>query len=226
MRSAVVMLSGGLDSCVAANQARWDCGITAKLYAITFSYGQRHTKEVEAAASIAGHLGCENWQLLELPLAELIKSSSLINQEIEVPSEGLSDSIPNTWVPQRNSIFLALSMALAEEVDADAIYTGFNIRDYSGYPDCRPEFVEAISKALNLASKRYVETGKGIRIETPLINKTKVEIVAQGFQLDAPLHLTWSCYKGLEKACGVCDSCRIRLEAFKVLGKEDPVEYM
>ena len=139
--------------------------------------------------------------------------------------EGKVGGIPTTWVPQRNSIFLALAFAYAETVGATLVYTGFNVRDYSGYPDCRLEFVEQMQKALNLASKQFVETGKGIGIACPIIHKTKAEIIELGMRLKVPFRYTWSCYQGREKACGVCDSCRIRLEAFKKVGLDDPLSY-
>ena len=225
MKKAVVLLSGGLDSAVAAYIAREDIGKRGKLYALTFEYGQRHWKEVYCAISIGKALEVATHSLPASGLAHFANGSSLVNRRYDIPSEGLSDGIPNTWVPQRNSVFLAYAFACAEVVGADWIYTGFNIKDYSGYPDCRPEFVEAIEKALNLASKEFVEVGKGRSIETPLMYKTKAEIVQKGLSLEVPFKLTTSCYEGGEKACGKCDSCRIRLEAFAKVGVPDPIEY-
>ncbi len=222
MKKTVVLLSGGLDSTVTAYLARKDVGKKGALYALTVMYGQKHTKEVEYAAKVAISLGAE-WSPLYLPLDTFLQSSLLHSQE-EVPTKE-EEGIPSTWVPQRNSIFLALAFAYAETVGAGLVYTGFNVRDYSGYPDCRPEFVEQMQRALNLASKRFVETGEGIGITCPLMHKSKVEIIQIGMGLGVDFESTWSCYKGGDKACGVCDSCRIRLKAFEGAGLKDPLEY-
>jgi 7-cyano-7-deazaguanine synthase len=147
----------------------------------------------------------------------------------DIPSDGVKPGeIPSTWVPQRNSIFLALAFAYAEMVGAGYIYGGMNAVDYSGYPDCRPEFLLSIEQALNLASKKFVETGKAIKLVVPLVKLSKVDIIKTGLELGVPYNLTWSCYKGpdeLKQACGLCDSCRIRLQAFKDLGVKDPIKY-
>jgi 7-cyano-7-deazaguanine synthase len=153
----------------------------------------------------------------------MLVDTALTGQK-EVPTGG-SKGIPSTWVPQRNSIMLALAFAYAETVGADMVWTGFNIVDYSGYPDCRPDFVSAMERSLNLASKRYREEGHGIGIITPLIRKSKAQIILLGQTLKVPWELTWSCYSGREKACGKCDSCLIRLGGFQEAGIKDPIEY-
>ena len=222
-RRAVVLLSGGLDSAVAAYTAKEDIGKRGELYALSILYGQRHEKELGCARDIGETLEVENHIFQEIGLENLV-CSSLTGDE-DVPLEGVTDEIPSTWVPQRNSIFLALAFAYAETVGADYIYTGFNVVDYSGYPDCRPEFVERIEQGLNYASKRFITTGKGFAIITPLMHLGKAEIVKAGLELEVPFELTWSCYQGEEYACGLCDSCRIRLEAFKLNGMNDPILY-
>jgi len=221
MKKAVVLLSGGLDSTVTAYIARKDIGVKGELYALGISYGQTHFREVTSAQNIANELDTP-LKRMHIPLDWLVESS--LTGEGDIPAEEVKE-IPSTWVPQRNSIFLALAFAYAETVGADLVYTGFNIKDYSGYPDCRPEFVEQMQRALNLASKQFVETGKGIGITCPIMYKTKAEIIEIGRTLFVPFEKTWSCYKGGEKACGVCASCRIRLKAFDEVGLVDPITY-
>ncbi len=221
MKKVVVLLSGGLDSTVTAYIARKDVGIRGGLYALTFNYGQLHQRELDSSIIIGEELNiCHD--ILDLPLNRIVESA-LVGKG-EIPTKEI-EGIPSTWVPQRNSIFLALAFAYAETVGATLVYTGFNIKDYSGYPDCRPEFVEQIQKALNLASKQFVETGKGIGIACPLMHKSKTGIIEIGQTLSVPFEKTWSCYKGGKKACGVCDSCKIRLTAFAEIGIVDPIEY-
>jgi len=221
MKKVVILLSGGLDSAVTAYIARKDVGVKGELYALNISYGQTHFREITSAQNIANELGA-SLKRMHVPLDWLVESS--LTGLGEIPTEEVED-IPSTWVPQRNSIFLALAFAYAETVGADLVYTGFNVKDYSGYPDCRPEFVEQIQKALNLASKQFVETGKGIGIACPIMHKTKAEIIEIGRTLGVDFSKTWSCYQGGKKACGVCPSCRIRLAAFEEVGVDDPVEY-
>ena len=226
MKKAVVLLSGGIDSTVAAFCAKQDVGKRGGLHALTFDYGQKHYKEIVCATQQGVHLDLLAHMFVPVDLAFANNISTLlIGSSEEIVTQGGAEEIPQTWVPQRNSIFLALAFAYAESVEADYIYTGFNIRDYSGYPDCRPEFVEAMNKALNLASKRFVETGKGIGIICPLMYKSKSEIIRWGTELGVDFSKTWSCYVGGEKACGQCSSCKIRLAAFEELGVVDPLEY-
>ncbi len=218
---AVILLSGGLDSTVSSHIARGDVGKEGKLYALTFQYGQRHDKEIDSAFAIGEKLGVEEHELLKI---EIPAFSALLGDE-EIPTGGLIEEIPSTWVPQRNSIFLAMAFAYAESVVASKVYAGMNYIDYSGYPDCRPSFLESIEEALNLASKQYVEDGKRIKIITPLLTLTKKDIILKGQELGVSFELTWSCYQGREKACGLCDSCRIRRKAFEDCSLTDPIEY-
>jgi len=219
--NAVVLLSGGLDRAVSAFIARENIGPKGKLHALNILYGQLHSKESYCARLIVDRLEADLAQL-DLDLQMLV-NSSLTGVGV-VPDE-VEEGIPNTWVPQRNSIFLALAFAYAETVGANAVYIGVNSLDYSGYPDCRPEFIQAINKALNLASKRCVEGGEPIEIVAQLQYRRKSEIVLLGKQLGVPFEKTWSCYRGGAKACGQCPSCLLRLEGFKTAGIEDPLEY-
>lgn len=238
-RRAVVLLSGGIDSTVTAYLARKDVGKKGKLHAISFAYGQLHKKELAFASDISVKLEMESHPLIRILGMELFGSSLVGGDEEPVKrltamkaSFGLAygrpkgDSrIPSTWVPQRNSFFLALAYAYAETVGASSVYIGVNSVDYSGYPDCRPEFVQAMDTALNLASKQAVETGKYIRIVAPLQHLSKVEIISKGLEMGVDFSKTWSCYCGRELACGKCPSCLIRLEAFSKLEMKDPARY-
>lgn len=217
---AVVLLSGGLDSTVTAYIAKEGIGKGGKLYAMTFNYGQEHTKEIDYALATGEQLEVEEHMELEV---DIPATSSLMGQG-DIPFKE-EEGIPSTWVPQRNSIFLALAFAYAETLGADKVYIGVNSKDYSGYPDCRPEFIQAMGKALNLASKRAVEEGKYIGIVVPLQYLSKVDIIRKGIELGVNFADTWSCYRGRELACGQCPSCIIRLRAFKELGEEDPLGY-
>jgi len=220
VHKGVVLLSGGLDSTTVAWIAKEEC---EELYALTILYGQTHKREVDCARRLAKRLGVAEHKVLQLPLNKLTKSALFGNGNI--PVEGIEEGIPSTWVPQRNSIFLSCAFAWAEVVGADRVYTGVNSVDYSGYPDCRPEFIAALNRALNLASKCFVEGGTGVQIHTPIMNLTKNKIVELGLSLGVPYQLTTSCYSGRDKACGLCDSCRIRRQAFLDNGMEDPIEY-
>lgn len=219
-RKAVILLSGGLDSTVTAYQAStlWD-----ELYALTFNYGQKHNREVQCALQVGLILGVERHKVLELPLG-MIGGSSLVG-EGSISVGGLKREIPSTWVPQRNAIFLAIAFGWAEVIGAAKVYIGVNSIDYSGYPDCRPEFISAMEKSLNLASKQFVEQGTSIRIVAPLMSLSKKEIVGLGVKLRVPFAETWSCYQGGKRACGKCDSCLLRLAAFKANGIIDPIMY-
>ena len=222
MKSAIVLLSGGLDSTVCAYMARKDIGKKGNLTCLSISYGQRHSQEIGCAGRTADILEA-NWKCIDIPLHQLVNSS--LTGDSDIPVEGLSKEIPTTWVPQRNSIFLAMAFALAESSNAQLVYIGVNALDYSGYPDCRPAFIKSMEKSLHLGSKKFVETGEGIGLITPLLNMKKADIVRQGLKLGVEFEDTWSCYKGLDLACGVCDSCRIRLQAFKEARIKDPIKY-
>lgn len=221
MGRAVALLSGGLDSTVTLAMALNE-GIDAT--ALSFRYGQRHTKELASAKKICEHYGIRH-VVVDIDLSSF--HSALTDKSIEVPSDRqgkLSDEIPITYVPARNIIFLSVAAGLCESLDADAIYIGANAVDYSGYPDCRPEFFESFRKMLSKGTKAGVE-GRPIEIRTPILDFTKADIVRKGKELKAPLELSWSCYNGNEKACGHCDSCRLRLKGFEEAGYRDEIEY-
>ncbi|HSH77809.1 MAG TPA: 7-cyano-7-deazaguanine synthase QueC [Herpetosiphonaceae bacterium] len=205
---AVVLLSGGLDSATCAFEAQ---AAGYGIYALTVAYGQRHNREIEAARRIAESVGAAEHNVIQLDLS-LWGGSALTDASIDVPIEGVSAGIPSTYVPARNTIFLGLALGWAEVLDAEAIYIGVNHIDYSGYPDCRPEFIAAFQRVVEFATRRTVEGGR-IEIKTPLQYLSKVQIVRRARALRVPIDETWSCYMGDETPCGVCDSCRLREEA-------------
>lgn len=219
MKKAVCLLSGGLDSAATAYIAKKQ---GYSIYALTFDYNQRHRREVQHAKDIARKLGAVEHKIIQLDLAS-IGGSALTSRRIKVPKTG-SKGIPATYVPARNTIFLSIALAYAEVVGADSIFIGANHIDYSGYPDCRPEYFKAFQKMTNLATKRGVE-GHKIKIKTPIIKMSKADIVKKAVALKVPLEQTWSCYKGGKKACGRCDSCTLRKHGFKQAGIKDPAEY-
>ncbi|MBV9254249.1 MAG: 7-cyano-7-deazaguanine synthase QueC [Actinobacteria bacterium] len=218
MSTALVVLSGGLDSTVCLGLARRDAD---RVDAVTFDYGQRHRVELDHAAAVAAHYGVEH---LVVPI-DLTGwgGSALTDASIDVPepTAGGDASIPVTYVPARNLIFLSLAMGIAEARDLDTVYLGVNALDYSGYPDCRPEFVQSFAATAALALKRGVE-GNPIEVRTPLVDLGKADIVRLGLELDAPLRLTWSCYRGAHLPCGRCDSCALRAKGFAEAGVPDP----
>jgi len=221
--SSVVTLSGGLDSTVCMAVARTASAAGGRLVALTFDYGQRHRVELEHAAAVAGHFGAEH---LVVGLdASQWGGSALTDTAIDVPDACDAASspthIPVTYVPARNLIFLSVAMAVAEARDADDVYLGVNALDYSGYPDCRPEFIEAFAAAAALALKRGVE-GRPVAIRTPLVQLAKADVVRLGLEVGAPLGLTWSCYRGGQQPCGTCDSCVLRARGFAQAGVDDP----
>jgi 7-cyano-7-deazaguanine synthase len=195
--------------------------------AMTLDYGQRHRREVRAARAVAKHFRVASHKVLRLQL-EQIGGSALTAKEMPVPLDRplkeIGRGIPTTYVPARNTIFLSYALAWAEVVEANAIYIAATAVDFSGYPDCRPEYFQAFQRMANLATKRGVE-GKALAIHTPLIQMTKAQIVLKGKVLGVPFEKTWSCYLGGEKACGRCDSCILRLKGFREAGLEDPLEY-
>ncbi|MCX8053722.1 MAG: 7-cyano-7-deazaguanine synthase QueC [Armatimonadetes bacterium] len=222
-KKAVVLLSGGLDSSTTAAIAKAE---GFEIYALTFDYGQRHAREIESAMAVAESLGVQRHLVLRLDLRAI--GSSALTDDIEVPLDRTEDEIgsgiPVTYVPARNAIFLSIALAYAESIGAEHIFIGVSQVDYSGYPDCRPGFIEAFERMANLATKAGVE-GANFRIHTPLANLSKAEIIRQGIKLGLDYSLTWSCYKGGKKACGRCDSCKLRLAAFAQAGFSDPLEY-
>ena len=217
MAGQLVVLSGGLDSTVCMALAARTGG-TPPL-ALSFDYGQRHRTELDHAAGVAGHYRSDHL-VVHLDTGAW-GGSALTDPGIAVPTGGSSAGIPVTYVPARNSIFLAVALGVAEARDLDAVWIGVNAIDYSGYPDCRPEFIEAFRGVAATGQKRGVE-GNPIEIRTPLIDATKAEIVRLGIETEAPLQLTWSCYQGGEAPCGICDACRLRAQGFAVAGVADP----
>ena len=218
---AVVLVSGGLDSatCLAiAKNSGYSC------YALSFDYGQRASSELEAASRLAGDADVVEHKTVKLDMGQ-IGGSALTDAAISIPEEE-STGIPITYVPARNTVFLSYALAWAEVVAADAIYIGVNSLDYSGYPDCRPAYIKAFQKVINLATKMGVE-GKSINLATPLIDLTKAEIIKAGIRLGVDYGLTVSCYQATEDglACGRCDSCRFRKQGFQDAGLHDPTRY-
>jgi 7-cyano-7-deazaguanine synthase len=218
---AVILLSGGLDSATVLAMAKaqaYEC------YALSFNYGQRHATELNAAAKIAAVFDATEHKTIDLDLTQ-IGGSALTDNNIDVP-ESATDGIPVTYVPARNTIFLSYALAWAEVLDINNIFIGVNAVDYSGYPDCRPEYIQAFERMANLATKSGVE-GSKLTIHTPLINLSKADIIQQGNQLNVDYALTISCYQVDEDgaACGVCDSCRFRKEGFENAGIPDPTHY-
>ena len=226
-KRAVVLLSGGLDSATTLAIARSE---GFHCYALTFSYGQRHKREIEAAKKIASSLGAAEHRVIDIDLT-CFGGSALTDLTIDVPKDradlGNSARIPSTYVPTRNTIFLSYALAWAEVLGAFDIFIGVNQTDYSGYPDCRAEFIAAFEKTANLATAAAVE-GKGrYQIHTPIIDMTKAQIILTGTRLGVDYSLTHSCYDPDEqgRSCGRCDSCRLRLKGFAEAGLKDPIEY-
>jgi 7-cyano-7-deazaguanine synthase len=226
-KKAVVLLSGGLDSATTLAIARSKGFIC---YALTFSYGQRHQREVEAAGNVANSLGAADHRIIHVD-SSCFGSSVLTDSSTDVPKDrpdlGEPGQIPPTYVPARNTIFLSYSLAYAEALGAFDIFIGVNVTDYSGYPDCRPEFIAAFEKTANLALAATASGEGKCRIHTPIMNMTKAEIIITGRKLGVDYSLTHSCYDPDEegRSCGRCDSCRFRLKGFAEAGLKDPVEY-
>jgi len=219
MKKAVVILSGGMDSTTALFIAKKE-GYT--LIPLHFNYGQRtEKKELESFNKICDYLNLENKYIIDIPFYKQIGASALVDKTIDVPTDGIKPGIPVTYVPFRNGIFLSIAAAIAEKESAEAIYIGVVEEDSSGYPDCREEFIKNMEKAINTGTKP--ETN--ITIKTPLIHLKKEDIVKKALEVNVPLELTWSCYKNEDEACGVCDSCRLRLKGFKKVGIKDPIKY-
>ncbi|HEV2582591.1 MAG TPA: 7-cyano-7-deazaguanine synthase QueC, partial [Ktedonobacteraceae bacterium] len=221
---AVVLLSGGLDSTTTLAMARQQ---GFELLALSFEYGQRHQREVEAAAAVARYYGVTRQQTIAIDLRAF--GGSALTADIPVPhrrslSEMATD-IPITYVPARNTVFLSFALAYAEVTGANDIFLGINAIDYSGYPDCRPEYLQAYEDMANLATKASTQDGRRFHLHAPLMRLGKADIIRKGVELAVPYHLTWSCYEGGELACGTCDSCLLRLNAFAEVGIADPIGY-
>lgn len=225
-RKAVVLLSGGLDSSTTLAIAKSE---GYELYALSFRYGQRHSGEVDAAVRIARSIGVKRHVVLDIDLRSF--GASALTDDIEVPKgrdpSGISKNIPVTYVPARNTIFLSFALAFAESIRARDIFIGVNAIDYSGYPDCRPEFVAAFERLANLATKAGVE-GESFTVHAPLISLAKSRIIRKGLALGVDYSLTTTCYDPSPegKACGSCEACILRLEGFKEAGLKDPVDYL
>ncbi len=218
---AVVLLSGGLDSATALAMARAD-GFGC--YALSFAYGQRHAPELDAAGRIAARLGVIEHRVIDIDLRQF-GGSALTDEAIDVPASG-GDGIPVTYVPARNTIFLSYALGWSEVLGADHIYIGVNAVDYSGYPDCRPEYIRAYETMANLATRRAVE-GLALAIHTPLIDLSKADIIRAGHRLGVDYEQTVSCYQADSdgRACGACDSCHFRRQGFKDAGLTDTTRY-
>jgi len=223
---AVILLSGGVDSATAGAIAKAE-GFA--LHALSFRYGQRHARELDSARRVAAHLGAQTHREIAFDLRAI--GGSALTDQIEVPksrSENeIAHGIPPTYVPARNTIFLAFGLALAERIGAQNIFFGANQLDYSGYPDCREEFIQAFEQMANLATKAGIEGMSRMRIRTPLLKMTKAEIIRAGLKLGVDYGLTWSCYDPLPdgRACRHCDSCQLRLKGFAEAGSRDPLVY-
>jgi 7-cyano-7-deazaguanine synthase len=224
LSKAVVLLSGGLDSTVTLAYA---LALGEEVVPISFRYGQRHLRELEAAKLVVSHYRLKQHVVVDMDLSAY-RTNALTSPEVEVPLgrdiHDIGEDIPPTYVPARNIIFLSVAAGLCESVEADRIYIGANAVDYSGYPDCRPEFFQAFERVLEVGTRRGVE-GRPMRVIAPLLRKSKADVVRLGKELEAPLDLTWSCYRGGAKACGQCDSCLLRLKGFKEAGYADEIEY-
>lgn len=219
MKKAIVLVSGGMDSAVCAAIAKKD---GYKIYSIHIDYGQRtNKKELFCAKEISLFCNAADFKSINIDFLKEIGGSGLTDNSIEL-SNAKNEGIPSSYVPFRNSILLSLATAWAEVVGAEAIYYGANSIDFSGYPDCRPLFFEAFQKLIDSGTKDETK----IKLKVPLAYMTKEEIVKKGIELKVPFEKTWSCYKKNDKACGVCDSCILRLKGFKESGKKDPIEYM
>lgn len=221
VKKAVVLLSGGLDSATALAMAK-DQGF--ECYVLSFDYGQRSLTELNAARQIAVQMDAKEHRVIRLHLEDF-GGSALTDHSIDVPEEEV-DGVPVTYVPARNTVFLSLALGWAEVLEAQNIFIGVNAVDYSGYPDCRPEYIAAFEAMANLATKSGI-SGQSLKLQTPLIDLTKAEIIQQGMALDVDYSLTVSCYQADDegRACGQCDSCRLRAKGFEDAGVTDPTRY-
>ncbi|NOQ31544.1 MAG: 7-cyano-7-deazaguanine synthase QueC [Helicobacteraceae bacterium] len=219
-KKALCIMSGGMDSTLAAFMMK-EKGY--EIIALHFNYDQlTQKKELECFENISKALGVKNSYNLDLDFFKQIGASALIDESIEVPISGVEEGVPVTYVPFRNGIFLSIAGAIAEKEGCSVLSIGVVEEDSSGYPDCREEFINSIENSINLGTATEIK----VKIEMPLVNLKKSEIVKEAIKSNVPLHLTWSCYKNSNKACGVCDSCRLRLNGFNVAGLSDPIEYV
>ncbi len=225
-RKAVVLVSGGVDSTTCLAIAKRE---GFEVFALSFNYGQRHRAEIEAAKKVAKAFGVKEHLVLDVPLGAIGGSALTAGIEVpkDVPVEQMQARIPVTYVPARNTVFLSLALAWGETLNAADIFIGVNALDYSGYPDCRPEYIESFEKTANLALKECVEGRMRIRIHTPLIKMTKAQIITRGVELGVDFSMTHSCYDPdpVGRACGRCDSCILRKKGFAEAGIPDPTQY-
>jgi 7-cyano-7-deazaguanine synthase len=223
-KKAIVLLSGGLDSTTTLAIAQQQ---GFELHTLSFDYGQRHQREVDAAAAVARYYGVTRQKTITIDLRAF--GGSALTADIPVPHarslETMAAEIPITYVPARNTIFLSYALAYAEVTGANDIFLGINAIDYSGYPDCRPEYLEAYERMANLATKASTQDSRRFHLHAPLLRMGKADIIRKGIELGVPYNLTWSCYEGGELACGACDSCLLRLHGFAEVGVQDPIAY-
>jgi 7-cyano-7-deazaguanine synthase len=219
-KKALCIMSGGMDSTLAAYMMR---SRGYEIISLHFNYGQRTVvKELEAYRLICDDVGVIEKYEIDLDFFKTIGASALTDHTIDVPTSGIEEGVPITYVPFRNGIFLSIATAIAEKEGCQVIAIGVVEEDSSGYPDCRDHFIKSFQETTNLGTKESTK----LTIEMPLVHLQKSQIVKEALNLDVPLHLTWSCYKSDDKACGVCDSCRLRLRGFKLAGEKDPIEYV
>lgn len=218
-KKAVCILSGGMDSTLASFLAKNE---GYEIIAVHFNYGQRtEHKELEAFRSICIELNVKNKYEINIPFFTQIGASALTDISIDVPTDGVKPGVPITYVPFRNGIFLSIATAIAEKENATALYIGVVEEDSSGYPDCTDTFIDKMQNAMNQGTKEETH----LTIHTPLVHMTKEQIVKKALELNVPLQYTWSCYKNEDKACGICDSCRLRLKGFELANVKDPIDY-
>ena len=218
-KKAVCVMRGGMDSTLSAYMMKQE---GYEIVAVHFNYDQRtEAKELECFYKICDDLDVSNKYLLDLDFFKQLGASALTDKNIEVPTDGLEEGVPVTYVPFRNGIFLSMAAAIAEKEGAEVIAIGVVEEDSSGYPDCRESYIKSMQQSINLGTKDETK----IEIKMPLVHLQKSQIVTKALELNVPLNLTWSCYKNEDKACGVCDSCRLRLNGFKLAGKVDPILY-
>ncbi|MEY3091027.1 MAG: hypothetical protein RL113_1343 [Pseudomonadota bacterium] len=218
-KRAVCIISGGMDSALSATIAQHE---GYEIIALHFNYGQRtQAKELECFRQIASSLDATETYEIDLPFFEQIGASALTDKSIDVPTGGLEDGVPVTYVPFRNGIFLSIAAAIAEKHGAQALFIGVVEEDSSGYPDCRESYISQMEKAINLGTKEETH----LKIKMPLVKLKKSQIVQKALELHVPLQKTWSCYQSEDVACGVCDSCRLRLRGFEEAGSVDPISY-
>ena len=220
MKKAVCIISGGMDSALGAKIAQNE---GYSIIALHFNYGQRtEKKELDSFRKISKKLGCIESYEIELDFFKQIGASALIDDSLEIPTDGIEEGVPITYVPFRNGIFISIATALAEKHGAEALFIGVVEEDSSGYPDCRDTYIESMEESINLGTKDETK----LKIKMPLVHMKKSEIVLKSLELNVPLEDTWSCYKNEDEACGICDSCRLRLNGFEKAGIVDPIKYI